>query len=163
MSDTGGSCELSPLHVGSPWATALAKFDCGWIMSGRVASCGLHVEGAWYDLCGLVVGNVSWAGEELSSTFWGKRVVFALCLSLRYRGRFPWWGGGLVPFGTTVPWGVSSEGQGGPWAPPPCGEQIPWDFVGFLLGSVFGPWFWWRFVVLAFISGIGTMYRLLAL
>ena len=55
---SGGSCELSPLHVGSPWATALAKFDCGWIMFGRVASCWVHVEGVRYDLCGLVVGTM---------------------------------------------------------------------------------------------------------
>ena len=59
--------------------------------------------------------SVQRAGEELSSTLLGQTggVGGGSC-----------GGGVLVPFGTTVPWGVSSEGQGGPWAPPPCGEQI---------------------------------------
>ena len=32
-------------------------------------------------------------------------------------------GGGLVPLGTAVDWGVSPEDQGGPWAPPPCSDK----------------------------------------
>ena len=46
MSDglNGGRCELSPLHVGSPRATALAKIDCHWILFGFVAYCGVSVQ-----------------------------------------------------------------------------------------------------------------------
>ena len=32
-------------------------------------------------------------------------------------------GGVLVPLGTAVPWGDSPRVQGGPWAPPPCGDK----------------------------------------
>ena len=48
-------------------------------------------------------------------------------------------GGVLVPLGTAVPWGDSPRVQGGPWAPPPCGDKssetlLVWylDLVRFL-------------------------------
>ena len=42
---------------------------------------------------------------------------------LRFRGRFPWWGE-LRLLGTKVPWSVSPEMRGGPWAPPPRGVLL---------------------------------------
>ena len=55
-------------------------------------------------------------------------------------------GGVFGPLGTAVPWNDSSEGQGGPWAPPPCCDKssetmfflcqvsfvrVLWNIVGF--------------------------------
>ena len=34
-------------------------------------------------------------------------------------------GGVFGPLGIAVPWSDSPEGQGGPWAPPPCGDNSP--------------------------------------
>ena len=45
-------------------------------------------------------------------------LVLAFCAS--GGGGGPVVGGVFGPLGTTVPWGVSPKGQGGPWAPPPC-------------------------------------------
>ena len=44
--------------------------------------------------------------------------------------------GVFVPLGTAVPWCFSPEEQGGPWAPPPCGDnssETCWVFVWFIV------------------------------
>ena len=66
-------------------------------------------------------------------------------------------GGGVFgPLGTTVPWGVSPKGQGGPWAPPPCCDNSPETLFAwcvcvclFLLGAY---WIYVWFVCVVFIG-----------
>ena len=53
-------------------------------------------------------------------TFWGLCFVSGIMIVFALPGAVPVVGGVFGPLGTTVPWGVSPKGQGGPWAPPPC-------------------------------------------
>ena len=47
-------------------------------------------------------------------------------------------GGGACTPRHTVPWGASPREQGGPWAPPLCGEKCPETLLGLCAGSLLG-------------------------
>ena len=73
-------------------------------------------------------------------------------------------GGVLVPLGTAVPWGDSPRVQGGPWAPPPCGDKSSETLL--VLYLVFVRFLWdgcWVFCVVFFVSGVGLLSGFFAL
>ena len=64
-------------------------------------------------------------------------------------------GGVLVPLGTAVPWGDSPKVQGGPWAPPPCGDKSSETLL--VLCLVFVRFLWdgcWVFCVVFWSLGL---------
>ena len=73
-------------------------------------------------------------------------------------------GGVLVPLGTAVPWGDSPKVQGGPWAPPPCGDKSSETLL--VLCLVFARFFWdgcWVFRLVLLVSGVGMLFGFVAL
>ena len=59
----------------------------------------------------------------LGQYFWGFCIVSGRLSAFCATGGGSRSGGVLVPLGTAVPWGDSPRVQGGPWAPPPCGDK----------------------------------------
>ena len=75
------------------------------------------------------------------------------CPLLRHQGCVPVVGGYLYPSVTAVPWGDSPKVQGGPWAPPPCGEKSSETLL--VLCLVFVRFLWdgcWVFCLVFFLS-----------
>ena len=98
--------------------------------------------------------------KSRAQAFWGTYLflVWHIDSLLRFRGRFPWWGGRQTPRYHGPLGCLPKRGQGGPWAPPPCIEISPGDFVYFVVGSVFGirPR-WWGVCLVFFVSGVGVL------
>ena len=69
-------------------------------------------------------------------------------------------GGVLVPLGTAVPWGDSPRVQGGPWAPPPCGDKSSETLLVLYLVSVRFLGWMWGMLFGFFVSGVGMVFGL---
>ena len=70
-------------------------------------------------------------------------------------------GGVLVPLGTAVPWGDSPRVQGGPWAPPPCGDESSETLL--VLCLVFVRFLWdgcLDILLVLLVSGVGFLFGL---
>ena len=117
--------------------------------------------------CLLVYLRSCWAISERPSA--GTRLLgYLFCVG--YVSAFCATGGGsrsggvLVPLGTAVPWGDSPRVQGGPWAPPPCGDKSSETLL--VLYLVFVRFLWdgcWVFCVVFFVSGVGLLSGFFAL
>ena len=97
----------------------------------------------------------------LGQNFGGIRLVSGRLSAFAPPGAVPVVGGVLVPLSIAVPWGDSPKVQGGPWAPPPCGDESSETVL--VLHLVFVRFLWdgcWVFCLVFLVSGVGMVFGL---
>ena len=109
-----GGVLTQPPPRGLPLGNGPTAYSMLRVLSGRL--CCSCLGGIYLDVCPFL-------GAHLSGSLLAVRTGKELGLYL------------LGCFGTTLPWGVSPEEQGGPWAPPPCGDKSSETLLG--LGLVY--------------------------
>ena len=123
-----GAYGSDPVHVGPPWTTVRQPHHVELLV--RISML-FYLFGICLCFVPFVLGCVCGLTCQIGPpTSWGFSDLFGMLFGYCATGAVPVVGGVSGPLGTTVPWGDSPRGQGGPWAPPPCSRHPFWEFVG---------------------------------